>query len=147
MDPYLYNGGSNGVPNLSKIPIIAASCGLTFIVWGIAFARRDPPPQPQTESKYLSLQKEPTLQQRWDEGQWDPESTAPLVKGPRLVQTVKVAPDAVEAAEIKQLESPEQPAHHYRKKVKRERTRSDVCGRHHMRKVYTRGGKSWRCRR
>ena len=136
-------GELNGSPIYRKSHH-SCTCGPTSINGVIAFARRDPYRNRQIESNILQLQKEPTLQQRWDEGQWDPESTAPLVKGPRLVQTVKIAPDAVEAAEIKQLESPEQPAHHYRKKVKRERT--DVCGRHHMRKVMI-GKYKWRCRR
>jgi hypothetical protein len=126
---------------LSKFTIFAAAGGLVFIVWGIAFSRQAPQPQPQhtVESNYISLQ------QRWDQGHWDEDSTV-LAKGPRLVQTTKIAPDAVVAAEVKELTPPEQPAHHYRKKVKRERTRSNVCSRHNMRKVMV-GKYKWRCRR
>lgn len=128
---------------MSRITIMAAASGLTLIVWGIAFARRDPPPSPPPPPKEVSR---PTLQERWTQGEWTDTEAAPLIKGPRLVQTVKVNPEPVEVAEVKKLEPPEQPVHHYRKKVKRERTRSNVCSRHHMRKVMV-GKYKWRCRR
>jgi hypothetical protein len=118
---------------LSRVIYITAACGLTFLAWGVAYSRQAAPkPQVQhtVESNYLSLQ------QRWDQGEWD--NTTVLAKGPRLIQTVKVTPDPVEVAAVT-----EEPSYQ-RKKV--ERTRIDVCRAHRMRKVYV-SKHRWRCRR
>lgn len=127
---------------MSKFTIIAAASGLTFIVWGIAFSRQAPTPQPQhvVESNYISLQ------QRWDQGQFDEKETV-LAKGPRLIQTVKINPDPVEVAEVKHLEPPEQPAERsYRHRKKTRPVYSDVCSKHRMRKVYV-SAHRWRCKK
>ena len=71
----------------------------------------------------------------------------PKVDPVRIIDTSKmvterVVPDApAKAPPVAAVEEDEQPV------VRRGRRESNVCTRHGMQKVITRGGKSWRCRR
>jgi len=54
--------------------------------------------------------------------------------------------DVVDAVPVAASTAP-QPVAPSRHRLKTKRAHLDLCGRHGMRKVITRGGKSWRCRR
>ena len=72
---------------------------------------------------------------------------------PKLIPTERIMPDAPAKVPPVVLvkEEEERPAvrhrRHHRIRVASVDTESNVCVRHKMHKVYTRGGKSWRCRK
>jgi hypothetical protein len=70
---------------------------------------------------------------------------------PKPVLTERVMPDVPAAVPpVVVQEDEEQPAvkrRHHRIRTASADTGSNVCTRHNMRKVVTRGGKSWRCKR
>jgi hypothetical protein len=72
---------------------------------------------------------------------WQPVYDMPPMKEIHRIAREGAAVDAVpEPTSI-----PRAPSARHRLHTKR--ARLDLCGRHNMRKVVTRGGKSWRCRR
>jgi hypothetical protein len=90
------------------------------------FAQQEPLPKADRETKIvrtIPIYKlpEPTVQ-----------SAVPLPE-PR------VAPVKVVQTETPRRSEPQ--------RQRRERTYSDICARHNLRKVYTNGGRSWRCRK
>jgi len=124
----------------------------------IALAFRSPPP-----AKYVAP---PTLSDRLNqiEEEMPPAKKTDRLPEVHLVRTIPItnpepaasliapARDALKRLEDVSLTPPpeaeEDPPRKRKVKAKRERHASaNVCSRHGMRKVTTRGGKSWRCRR
>jgi hypothetical protein len=121
---------------LSKVKYIAAISGAAFVVWGAFFLRQAPP-----KSAPLSIQE------RMGDVNWD--ERAMIVKGPRLIPTVKVTPDppaAVPVVEIKEEQVEPVVKSYQRRERSTRRDRSNVCRVHGMRKVYV-SKYRWRCRR
>ena len=83
---------------------------------------------------------------------WNDAEILPLKKADRFVSTEmpphsvvveRIAPDApASAPPVILVQDTDKPL-----AARHGRLRMDVCSRHHMRKVVTRGGKSWRCQR
>ena len=118
---------------MPNIAYIAAACGASFIVLGLALSRPNPPrPQPIVESKYVA-----SLQERW--GDVDKDSPPPI----RIVKTIRITKEPVETVEVKEIEPPVQVVE---KPQPRQVVRRDICSVHRMRKVMV-GKYKWRCRR
>jgi len=83
---------------------------------------------------------------------WNNTEIPPLKKADRFVSVStepipvvveRIAPDApASAPPVLLVQDTDKPL-----AARHGRLRMDVCARHHMRKVITRGGKSWRCSR
>lgn len=131
--------------NLSFAAIPAAIVALGF---GLA-ARSSTPPSPPVKAV--------TTIQRSDKLFVEPVPPPPVVQ----VRTIPIVPDIVPppqslpsvsppaqkvaaAAEEEEAPDPVRARHH---RVRGVQKRGDVCTRHGMRKVTTRGGRSWRCRK
>jgi hypothetical protein len=75
---------------------------------------------------------------------------APPVPETKLVQTERIMPDAAEPVQTamippRQTDDEEEVVRPRRRYASRSTARGDVCTRHGLKKVITRGGKSWRC--
>ena len=128
---------------LWRHPIMVGFAALPLLVFGAAAVSRPAPAPPivpqlvQTEGVRVIRMDSVTFRARWS-----PVVDMPLTEvRPR---TQAVGGEGVVAGTVTGAVVSEPPPRH------RLRSRSaslDVCGRHGMRKVITRGGKSWRCRR
>jgi hypothetical protein len=119
----------------------------------IAWAFRSEPPKPP--------RPQPTLSDRLNEVDADlpaakKEDRLPEARAVRTIPITQPEPAAaIGAAASERLRAvvltppPEadEPPQRRAKPHRRAALRGDVCSRHNMRKVTTRGGKSWRCRR
>ena len=77
------------------------------------------------------------------DGRWPFAAPPPAIE--REICPVARERDVADATVSESVVSPTAlPARH---RLRTKRARLDLCGRHKMRKVYTRGGKSWRCKR
>jgi hypothetical protein len=72
----------------------------------------------------------------------------PTPKHPDIaVEPPALMPPVVMVEEERDAPPPRRRVKHASTQVTRAALRGDVCTRHHMRKVTTRGGRSWRCRK
>jgi len=117
----------------SKPLLIAAAVAWSGIATAILSASHGPESVKAETSRFDDISAEPPL----------------LKKADRLAQmTTSPTPVATEVVMVQpqqRIEKAEKPV-----KAKRERHKrvaGDICQRHHMHRVETHGGKSWRCKR
>lgn len=106
-----------------------------FIVAALAAYAPKATPRPTAEHKYVeALQGKDDFDVRFGDN--------PVTI--RRVRTVQILapPVSVLTPPVEEALKPEPP-----KKRARLAAVGDICSRHNMKKVYTRGGKSWRCRK
>jgi hypothetical protein len=79
--------------------------------------------------------------ERWDK--------MPTVAEIRVIPLEKPSPPVVRPERQDQAGEPEIKRHrrHVEERERREERPSNVCERHHLRKIVSNGGRSWRCRR
>jgi hypothetical protein len=102
----------------------------------VAVAAVETPQQDQFDTAWLDVMKPLALKKG------DMDRKRVLVPEPKVVTTVPVPVDT--------MEEPERLAPALTRKTKAvptQRGHRDICSRHKMRKVITRNGKSWRCRK
>ena len=87
----------------------------------------------------------PTVQQ--DDPSWEKAKKDAIM---RAYQLVRIAPVPLPIARPEDKNELDEQAdlnmNDLRKFVRRANYKTDICARHHMRKVAVRGGKSWRCK-
>ena len=132
---------------LRRHAIMVGMAALPLLVFGAAAVSRPSPSPPVVPTL---VQTEGVTERRQDEGtfrgRWSPVSDMPPATEVRYRTPQPVDGEAVVAGTVTGAAYPPTalPSRH------RLRSRSaslDICGRHGMRKVMVRGGKSWRCRR
>jgi hypothetical protein len=109
------------------IPVILASAAFAWA------AQSKPKPQPPAEPVAAALPRSDKLYV---------ERAVPSVVEVRTIPIVPQPAPAPVVEKVAAVAEPEPSSHVNR----RERTRGDICTRHGLRKVTTRGGRSWRCR-
>jgi hypothetical protein len=126
---------------------IAGALALSGILAAMASGMREPTPAPAPVATAVA---KPVFAERFDV----PNEPAVLKKADRLkieqpvpVATSDPVPVKTESIVLARPDQPVEVKPVARKKTTKREVRHDVCTRHHMHKVVTRGGRSWRCRR
>jgi hypothetical protein len=124
---------------LRRHTMMLALGGVPLLVFGAAAVSRPAPAAPPviakpviTEGVTMRRMDDSTFRRRW----------SPIADMPAATQVRYLVSEREVAGTVPEAVEPP-PRHRLRTRA----VRLDVCARHGQRKVITRGGKSWRCRR
>ncbi len=131
--------------------MIAVATTPPLLAWAFRSEPKPPRPTPTLSDRLNQIDAEMPLTKKADRLQ-------PEVHAVRTIAITQPEPpaEAIAATAAERLrdvkltpppEADEPPPRRRKKATETREARGDVCSRHNMRKVTTRGGKSWRCRR